>query len=357
MKTYLNHGALIVAILFMLSPILTLVLGTEAMAKRPRRGASPGCGEVPPTAIGQTETLYLTFEGLTRKYNVHLPPGYDPDIPHSLVLNIHGYNGNSEEQEVTTSEMSVNADANGYIVVYPEAYPFEGGIWHGPEWLATGPVRTWNDLACNSSPGPEGPICAHNAFSYAAHPCAPGECNYCGCQDDVGFIDALLSELEASYCIDTRREYATGFSTGAEFVQRLGCSLADRLAAIVPVHGTLHIGFDCTPDAPIATMNVWGSNDNIVPPDGTLSTDGYWYTPVDEVIDAWGASQGCDATDTAYPTVSDGIRHWTCIQRANCADGVEVVSCSWRGPHWWPKIPQSDFGNEAIWEFLSKHSK
>lgn len=119
MKTYLKRGALIVAIMFMLSPILTLVLGTEAMAKRSRRRASPGCGEVPPTAIGQTETLYLAFEGLDRKYNVHLPPGYDPDVPHSLVLNIHGYNGNSEEQEVTTSEMSVNADANGYIVVYP----------------------------------------------------------------------------------------------------------------------------------------------------------------------------------------------------------------------------------------------
>jgi polyhydroxybutyrate depolymerase len=349
MKIYLKRGALAVAILFMLSPILTLVLGSEAMAKRSKQGASPGCGQVPPTAIGQTETLHMAFEGLNRKYNVHLPPSYDPDEPHSLVLNVHGYNGNSEEQEVTTSEMSVNADLNGYIVVYPEAYPFDDG--------EGGFVYTWNDLACNSSPGPEGPICAHNAFSYAAHPCAPEECNYCGCQDDVGFIDALLDELEARYCIDTRREYATGFSTGAEFVQRLGCSLADRLAAIVPVHGTLHIGFDCAPDAAIATMNVWGSNDNLVPPDGTLSTDGYWYTPVDQVIAAWSAAQGCDETDTPYPTVSDGTRNWTCTQRANCAKGVEVVSCSWRGPHWWPKIPQSDFGNEAIWEFLSKHRK
>jgi polyhydroxybutyrate depolymerase len=349
MNACLKCGALAMVVLLLLSSTLLPTLGLEAVARPPKRGASPGCGEVPPTAIGQTETLYMTFEGLNRKYNVHLPPSYDPDEPHSLVLNFHGYNGNSEEQEVTTSEMSVNADANGYIVVYPEAYPFDDG--------EGGFVYTWNDLACNSSPGPEGPICAHNAFSYAAHPCAPEECNYCGCQDDVGFVDALLDELEANYCIDTRREYATGFSTGAEFVQRLGCSLAERLAAIAPVHGTLHIGFACIPGAPIATMNVWGSNDNLVPPDGTLSTDGYWYTPVDQVIDAWGTAQGCDETDTPYPTVSDGTRNWTCMQRANCATGAEVVSCSWRGPHWWPKIPQSDFGNEAIWEFLSKQSK
>ena len=107
-------------------------------------------------------------------------------------------------------------------------------------------------------------------------------------------------------------------------------------------------------------MNVWGTNDRIIPADGSLSSDGYWYTPVDDVMDAWGSSQGCDAIATPYMTVSDGIRGWACTQRADCATGAEVVSCSWLSHHWWPKMEKLEwkaFGNDAIWQFLSKNSK
>jgi len=322
---------------------------TKTPRLMPGEGGSSGCGQTPPTAIGQTETLSIVFDSLNRSYNVHLPPSYDPNTPLSLVLNFHGYGGNPEEQENVTSLMSEHADDTGYIVVYPAAYPFDDGDG--------GFVYTWNDLACNNSPGPLGPICAFSAYSYPQHPCATDECEYCGCQDDVGFVNALLDEVEANYCIDTGRVYVTGFSTGAMFVQRVGCALADRLAAIAPVHGALHTGYNCAPSTTLPIMEVWGSNDRIVPADGALSTDGYWYTLVDDVVDLWGASQGCDASATPYTTVSDGTRNWTCIQRANCAAGAEVVSCSWRGPHWWPKNKQGNFGAEAIWEFFSKHSK
>jgi polyhydroxybutyrate depolymerase len=310
---------------------------------------SRGCGLEPPTVVGQTETLYIAFEGLERKYNVHLPPSYDPDNPHSLVLNFHGYNGNAEEEELITSEMSMHADEHGYIVVYPEAYPFDDG--------EGGLIFTWNDLTCNNPYNPDQPICWEHALYYPAHPCAPDECNYCGCQDDVGFVNAMLDEIEANYCIDTGRVYAAGFSTGGEFVQRLGCDLPERFAAIAPVHGFLHIGFNCAPELPISTMNIWGITDRIIPYDGSRSMDGYFYTPVDEVIDLWGSAQDCDVEDTAYPTVSDGIKHWTCTQRDNCATGAEVVSCSWRGPHWYPKMETSAYGNDAMWEFFLKNAR
>jgi polyhydroxybutyrate depolymerase len=337
------------ATLVMLSPMFATLFQAEALAEPRAPLPSRGCRHDPPTAIGQTEELSMVFDDLNRTYTVHLPPSYNPKTPHSLVLSFHGYGGNSEEQENNTSLMSVHADDNGYIVVYPEAYPFENG--------SGGLVYTWNDLACNGSPGPAGPICAPHAFKYPQDPCATGDCNWCGCQDDVGFVEAMLDELEDNYCIDTRRVYATGFSAGGMFVQRLGCDLPDRFAAIAPVHGFLHIGFNCAPDVPISTMNVWGSKDRIVPADGSLSSDGFWYTPVNDVMDAWGSAQGCEAGAMPYPTSSDGTRNWACTQRANCVTGAEVVSCSWRAPHWYPKTPQSDFGNTAIWEFFSKHSR
>ena len=356
MKTRTVLTALAVAVIVLLLLVQMVIVGEARSVSEgkpptriPRSSGSSGCGQVPPTAPGVTETRYVMYDGLNRKYNVHLPTGYDPNTPHSLVLSFPGYGGTAEVNELSTTEMSPHADANGYIVVYPEAYPFDDG--------SGGLVYTWNDLACNSSPGPAGPICAHKAFDYPQHPCATGDCNYCGCQNDVGFVNAMLDELEDNYCIDTRQVYATGFSCGGMFVQRLGCSLADRFAAIAPVHGFLAIGFNCAPDTTISIMNVWGTNDRIVPADGSLSSDGYWYTPVDDVMDAWGSAQGCDLDDTSYSTVSDGIRNWTCTQRANCDAGAKVVSCSWRAPHWWPKVPQSDFGNDAIWEFFSKNSK
>ena len=316
----------------------------------PRVRPSAGCGQTPPTAIGQTETILMVFDGLDRKYNVHLPPSYDLDTPLSLVLSIHGYGGSAENNETSTTLLSPHADANGYVVAYPEAYPFADG--------SGGFVYTWNDLACNSSPGPDGPICALSAYHYPQHPCATGDCNYCGCQDDIGYIDAMLDEIENNYCIDLNRVYATGFSTGGMFTHRLGCALPDRFAAIAPMHGFPPIGFNCTPGTPLAIMDVWGTRDRIVPADGSKSSDGYYYTTLDDVMAAWGSDQGCDAAATSYTTVSDGVRSWTCTQRANCDDGAEVVSCSWRSPHWYPKTkPGEAFGNDAMWEFFSKHSK
>ena len=58
----------------------------------------------------------------------------------------------------------------------------------------------------------------------------PGNC--CGKAeekkvDDVGFINALIEELEANYAIDPRRIYVTGMSNGAMMSYRLACELGD----------------------------------------------------------------------------------------------------------------------------------
>jgi polyhydroxybutyrate depolymerase len=325
--------------------------GASAAPSGPPR--SVGCGKVPPTAIGQTETLSLTFDGLTRTYNVHLPPSYHRNTPQSLVLAFHGYGGSAEGVENSTTLMSSHADKNGYIVVYPQATTFPGGPSYGE-------VSSWNDLSCSGSPGPEGPTCSDHAFRYPfPESCGPSECNWCNCVDDVGFVDAMLDEIESAYCIDLKRVYATGFSNGGMFVQRLGCDLAERFAAIAPVHGQLAIGFNCAAETRLAIMNVWGTKDNTLPGDDTVSSDGYYYTSVADVQALWAgsSSQNCDVDTTPYSTVSDGTRNWTCNEHANCEIGAEVVECSWRAPHWWPKTRQSSFGNDAIWEFFSNNSR
>jgi hypothetical protein len=85
--------------------------------------------------------------------------------------------------------------------------------------------------------------------------------------DDVGFIDALLDNLEGDLCIDRRRVHATGMSNGAELAHRLACDLSWRIASITPVAGTDNTT-SCAPTRPVPVMHIHGSADQNVPFDG-----------------------------------------------------------------------------------------
>jgi polyhydroxybutyrate depolymerase len=317
---------------------------------------TPGCGKTPPAAPGKSTKHSIKVGELDREYLLHLPTGYDRKTPTSLVLNIHGYTDTAERWESSTG-MSDHADGHGYVVAYPQSTSFRGDLNGMRE------VTSWNDLACNASPGPDGPTCADDSDPY---PCPPecgecGPCNWCTCHDDLGFIDALLDSLESSLCLDRDHIYATGMSNGGMFVHRLGCDRAERFAAIAPVAGTLAKGFNCAPGRSprISLMHIHGTEDGVVRLDGSRSDDGYLYTPVDEALEAWAGadSQGCAAGTTPYPTPADGKRALRCEQRDDCRSGAEVVSCSWSGEHNWPKAGDDPFGNDVIWEFFLKNSR
>ena len=318
----------------------------------------PGCSLEPPVPGGESGSFTLKVGELDREYILHVPASYDPAALTPLVLWIHGYTGTASGAEQYTGT-SGHADTHGYIVAYPQATSFRAGL-PGREDAR---VTSWNDLTCNVSPGPEGEICTDDAFDY---PCPPecgdcGACNWCSCHDDVAFIDALLNRLETELCVDRDRIYATGMSNGGMLVHRLGCDLAARFAAIAPVAGTLARGFNCAPlsSPPISVMHIYGTQDGVVRADGSRSDDGYLYTPVEKVMDAWAAadSQGCDSEATPYPTLGDGVGGFACSQRANCSSSAEVISCYWDAGHVWPAVEGNSFGNDVIWSFFEKNTR
>ena len=315
---------------------------------------SAGCGSEPTAFPGATTSIPITVNGLDRVYLLHLPPNYDTNKPTSLVLSFHGYTDSAGGMESGTG-MSYHADKYGYIVVYPHATHFLGN---------SGYITSWNDLTCNASPGPEGPICSEKAASYA-FPTDCGstvstECNWCTCNDDLGYVEQVLNELEGSLCIDLNRIYATGMSNGGMFVQRLGCDMADRFAAIAPVAGTLARGFNCAPDSSdqISIMNIHGREDDYVDVTGAESTDGYFYTAIDDVMALWAgpSSQNCADEVTPYTTIADGVRGMKCTQHTSCATGAEVVSCWWDAGHAWPGGITS-WGDDMIWDFFLRNPK
>jgi polyhydroxybutyrate depolymerase len=326
----------------------------EAPADEALSRWSAGCGSKAPLAPGHSAPFKIKVGDLEREYRLHLPSDYDPSRPVPLVLVIHGYTGNVMKLENEYTTFSNHADEHGYVVAYPQGTGFEANGMT---------ITSWNDLGCNSSPGPEGPICTDQADDYPTPPeCGePSECDWCSCYDDVGFIAALLDELEATLCVDLDRVFATGISNGGMFVHRLGCDLPDRFAAIAPVAGTIAKGFNCAPgpSPKISMINIYATRDTSVPFDGVPASDGFMYTPTSQVLDAWAAagSQGCSAEDSLYPTSRDGVQDLECIQRANCETGAEVVDCAWNGGHDWPRKGEDQFSVDVIWEFFEKNGR
>jgi polyhydroxybutyrate depolymerase len=333
--------------------IFPLLAGSAAaQTDRPQEPAplpSSGCGTPTTIAAADSATRVIAVGGLQRAYRLHVPAGYDPAVPMPLVLNIHGYTGTAENLE-RYSGVSDHADANGYLVVYPQSTGFTA-----PNGSS---VTSWNDLAGSFSSGPAGPICTVAADDYPTPPeCSDaGPCVWASCNDDLGFIHALLDELEANYCVDTRRVSAIGMSNGAMFVHRLACAMPERLAAIAPIAGTLARGFNCAPATatPVALLNLYGTQDRYVDLTGVVSSDGYYYTAADDVIELWAGeeSQQCAAATTPLTTPRDGDLDLACVQRAACATGVEVANCTWNGGHDWPG---DGVATDVIWDFFRRN--
>ena len=331
-----------------------LIASTCGASETAAPRGSAGCGSESALIAGESVVLTLHVGELEREYRLHLPTGYESAAPMPLILVFHGYDGNVVKPGNDYTVFSRHADDHGYVVAYPQATGFEvGGDL----------VTSWNDLACNASPGPEGSTCTDGADDYPTPPeCGePRECDWCSCHDDVGFVAALLEELAGTLCIDLDRVFAHGSSNGAMFVHRLGCDMPGSFAAIAPVSGTIAKGFNCAPgpSPKISMINVYGTRDTIVPFDGSASSDGFLYTPTSQVMALWAGagSQQCASQPSPYPTSRDGLAGFHCYQRADCATGAEVVDCAWDGGHDWPHVGDDQFSMDVIWEFFKKNGR
>ena len=85
--------------------------------------------------------------------------------------------------------------------------------------------------------------------------------------DDVGFVAAMLDELEARFCVDTDRVFACRLSNGGFISHRLACELSERIAAIAPVAGT-NVTSPCAPSQPVSVIHFHGTADTLVPYNG-----------------------------------------------------------------------------------------
>lgn len=290
----------------------------------------------PPGASGGGHVRYgpgdyertLRLGEVERRYEVHVPPSYDGRTPLPLVLNFHGGGGNPAAARRGT-KMDTKSDSAGFILVYPAG-----------SGRFSNRLLTWN-----------GGRCCGYAVSHQA--------------DDVGFTEALLTDVRRFFEIDPHRVYSTGLSNGAIMSYRLACELPHRFAAIAAVSGPLEF-LRCNPERPVPVLHIHGTADQNAPyagGTGSRSISRTNFNSVPETIRSWVAFNRCEPTPA---TLQKG--HLRTDTYRPGPGGAEVVLVTIEGGgHVWPGgdglLPRfvvgSDAGglnaNDAIWEFFRKH--
>lgn len=119
---------------------------------------------------------------------------------------------------------------------------------------------------------------------------------------DVAFTSALLDDLEANYCIDRSRVFATGHSWGGDMAQVVSCFLGDRFAPSVPVAANRPYWFE-KPDGShetcvgkTATWTMFGSGDDFFG-----DRQAYPGEFGDECRDFWLAAAQCTGVAASQP--------------------------------------------------------
>lgn len=276
----------------------------------------------------------LPYGSLERSYLIYVPSKHQSGEPTPLVLVFHAGGGNAIGIARKTNMHRI-AEQYGFIIAYPNGTGLRGER-----------NLTWN---AGASP-PQG---------YAENSNI----------DDIGFIRAILQQIQKSYSIDQKRIYATGLSKGAMFSYRLACELSDQLAAVAPVAGSLTYK-QCQPAQAVAILHIHGSNDQNVPFKGGRGTftavRSAGYPPTLEGLDLWRRHNKCAATPTKK-IVADTEK----VTYGGCENGREVAYYLVSGGgHGWPGatpnrkqqkrgvyISNQLHASEEIWQFFAAHPK
>jgi polyhydroxybutyrate depolymerase len=168
-------------------------------------GRSPGA-----LAPGTTQTRTLVSGASAASYQLTVPRSYRPGHQTPLILLFYGFGSNPSQFSALTHLPSQGSN-DGYLVAVPHA--------QGTEWQFSG----------------EG--------------------------TDAAFVNALVRDLDATYCVDQRMVFAAGFSAGAAFTILYACSHQSQVAALATVAVEFQLG--CR--RPIPIMAFHGTKDPLVP--------------------------------------------------------------------------------------------
>jgi poly(3-hydroxybutyrate) depolymerase len=325
----------------------------------------------------------VDVEDVSRTYVVHLPPAYDQQQHYPVVILLHGRNQNAEDMGRLT-HFNQLADKDGIIAVYPNAAhgtwnigvraeqvsqgmsPRRGGRRGGGGWPGGGggypgggggyPGGGGGGYPGGGQGGGQG---GENPESTRNRPEPP---------DDVAFLNQMLDQLALKYSLDTRRIYATGLGEGGFMALRVGCNMADRVAAIAAVGAAMPKTMICLPSRAVPALFINGTDDPIVPENGGTYKPGRFHVlSTEDSAKTWAKFDRCGEkpAQDKLPSAEKGGKETKTYTYSGCQSNAVVVLYSVKnGGNTWPggeqymsekevgKTSNALNANEAIWSFL-----
>ena len=262
--------------------------------------ASVAAAQAVPVLPAGSHELQLRHDGRERGFIVHVPKAYRANRPAPLVLALHGGGGSMEVMAQDRLYGLVSqSEASGWIVVFPNGFSRLGGK-----------LATWNAGICCGAARERG-------------------------SDDVGFLRAVVAEVQRRVAIDPQRIFATGMSNGGMMSYRLACEASDIFRAIAAVAGTDGTT-DCRPGRPVPVFHLHAKDDDRVlfnGGSGSASDTHANFVSVPATVDKWARLNACSGP-TQTVLQRPGV---TCEVRSGCAGGAEVRLCvTDSGGHSWP---------------------
>jgi polyhydroxybutyrate depolymerase len=293
----------------------TATTATSATTATTAPGATAvgaGCGQ--PHARGRSGQSFV-FDGERRLYQLFVPASYTGTRRVPVVFEFHGYGSNALQQIYYGNFIGL-ADRDGFLIVAPDG---QGSPRH---------------------------------FNLTGEP---------GLQDDIAMVEALLSHIEATMCVDTTRVFATGMSDGGAMSAALACTDASTFAAFATV-AVVAYQSECVQHS-VAIEDFSGTADPIVPFNGgrvTCCGNPNVGRPSD-VMAEWAAHDRCGAAPADVRLGSQVERMtWTGCEGTSSVVFYVIDG----GGHTWPgALPVPFLGltteqinaSDLIWAFFQAH--
>lgn len=328
--------ALLATALASLAALATLLsppcLAREAGDPAVANASSADVSAAPGVRLGPgTHELRMRHGGAERKAIVHVPPGLADDRPAALVLALHGGGGHAEFMaDEARYGLRGKADRAGFVVVFPNGHSrFPGGR-----------LATWNAGGCCGAARDRG-------------------------VDDVGFLRAVVAEVQQRRAIDPQRIFAVGMSNGGMMAHLLGCEAADLFRAVAAVAGT-DATLRCQPARPVSVLLLHARDDTHVLYEGGTGPDAFRdrdkvmdFVSVPETVERWRRRNACSAPPRR---TLERPGAW-CEASTGCAEGSRVQWCvTAEGGHSWPgaaRVRRGKAGasqalsaNDVLWDFF-----
>jgi polyhydroxybutyrate depolymerase len=240
-------------------------MAVEALRRRATRVAPPRVRALAALALALTgceppvSTLALIEPETGRPYRLAVRGDHDASKPVAVLFALHAY---ATPPDVIVDAFSLVRHAvrdRKWLLVIPEG-KLDGA--RQPHWNAT--------AAC----------------------CGDGARN----NDDLGYLRAVLRDVQKRYTTDPERVFAFGVSNGAFMAQRWASTPGAELTGIIGISGAGPGPDDLpfAPPRPVSVVHVHGLLDDVIPYAGKEEA-GRRQPSVPDSVEKWVEHDGCDA--------------------------------------------------------------